>query len=61
MGQPKVNKVKIFLLYLKFMKRPKTKSHSDTMNDSKVIKSKNQNLSLGQTSLQQGFFLSIFY
>jgi len=47
-GQPKVNKVKIFLTFSKFMKRPQTKFHADTMCDSKVMRSKKvQNLSVG--------------
>jgi len=33
-GQPKVNKVKIFLPFWKFMKRPQTKLHAHTMRQS---------------------------
>jgi len=40
LGQPKVNKVKIFLPFQKFMKRPQTKFHADTMSHFKVIRSK---------------------
>jgi len=68
LGQPKVNKVKIFILFKKFMKRPQTKFHAGSMSDSKVIRSKKgqnlllgQNLSLGQNFLQNIFSLSIFY
>jgi len=39
-GQPKVNKVKIFLPFLKFMKRPQTKFYAHTMKVSQVIRSK---------------------
>jgi len=56
MGQPKV---KFFLPFSKFVKRPHTKFHADTMSDSKVIRSNKrrklsfcQNLSLGQNFLQ---------
>jgi len=38
--QSKVNKVKFFLPFQKFMKRPQTKFHADTMSHSKVIRSK---------------------
>jgi len=33
-GQPKVNGVKIFLPFLKFMKRSQTKFHAHTMRES---------------------------
>jgi len=39
-GQPKVNKVKNFLPFLKFMKRPQTKFHAHTIRESQVIRSK---------------------
>jgi len=38
--QPKVNKVKNFLRFQKFMKRPQTTFDTDTMSHSKVIRSK---------------------
>jgi len=41
------------------MKRPQTKFHTDTMSDSKVIRSKCQNLSSCQNFLQHRFFLFI--
>jgi len=40
LGQPKVNKVKIFLPFPKFMKCPQTKFHAYTMTESQVIRSK---------------------
>jgi len=40
LGQTKVNKVKIFLPFLKFMKRPQTKFHAHTKRESQVIRSK---------------------
>jgi len=45
------------------MKRPQTKFYADTMNHSKVIRSKkSQNLSLGQTfSLGQNFLAAQFF
>ena len=56
-GQPKVNKVKIYLPSLKFMKRPQTKFHADTMSNAQVIRSKkSQNSSLGQTFFAAQFF-----
>jgi len=39
-GQPKVNKVKCFLPFLKLMKRPQTKFNAHTMRESQVIRSK---------------------
>jgi len=39
-GQPKVNKAKNFLPFLKFMKRQQTKFHAGIMTYSKVIRSK---------------------
>jgi len=39
-GQPKVNKVKTFLPFSKFMKRPQTKFHAHTMSESQAIRSK---------------------
>jgi len=36
----KINKVKIFLPFLKLMKRPQTKFHAHTMSESQVIRSK---------------------
>ena len=39
LGQPKVNEVKIFLLFLKFMKHPQTKFHAHSIKESQVIKS----------------------
>jgi len=39
-GQPKINQVKIVVPLLKFMKRPQTKFHADTMSDFKIITSK---------------------
>ena len=44
LGQSKVNKVKIVLPFLKFMKRPQTKFYADTMHHSKVIRSKKSNI-----------------
>jgi len=44
LGQSKVNKVKIVLPFLKFMKRPQTKFYADTMHHSKVIRSKKGNI-----------------
>jgi len=38
--QLKVNKVKNFLPFQKFMKRPQTKFHAETMSHSKVMRSK---------------------
>jgi len=50
LGQPKDNKVKFFLPFSKFMKRPQTKFHADTMIHSKDIRTRKcQNISLGQT------------
>jgi len=40
LGQPQVNKVKIFLPFVKFMKRPQTKFHVHTMMESQVLRSK---------------------
>ena len=40
LGQPKVNKVKIFLSFWKFMKCPQSKFHAHTMRESQVIRSK---------------------
>jgi len=40
LGQPKVNKVKFFLPFSKFMKRPQTKFHAHTTRESQVIRSK---------------------
>jgi len=40
LGQPKVNEVKNFLPFLKFMKRPQTKFHAHTMREFQVIGSK---------------------
>ena len=59
----KVNKVKIFLPFLKFTKRPNTKFHAHTMRVSQVIKlKKSQNLLLGQNlSLDQTFFAAQFF
>jgi len=54
-GQPKVNKIKIFLPFWKFMKRPQTEFHAHTMRESQVIRS---NLSFCQIFLQQSFFSS---
>jgi len=59
-GQPKVNKVKTFLPFSKFMKRPQTKFHAHTMSESQAIRSKNQNLSLGQ-NLSFFFLTTQFY
>ena len=57
-GQPKVNKVKIFLPFLKFKKRPQTKFHAHTMRLSQVIRSKKVKiLSLGQIFFAAQFFL----
>ena len=59
LGQPKVNKFEIFLLFWKFMKRPQTKFHAHTMRESQVIRSKksqSQNLSLCQNFLVAKFF-----
>jgi len=36
--QPKVNQVKIFLPFLKFIKHPQTKFHIHTMRKSQVIR-----------------------
>jgi len=40
-GQPKFNKVKNILLFVKFMKRPQIKFHGHTLRESQVIRSKN--------------------
>jgi len=40
LGQPNVNKVKIFFLLWKFTKRQQTKFHAHTMRKSQVIRSK---------------------
>jgi len=62
LGQPKVSKVKIFLPFLKFMKRPQTKFHVHTMRVSQLIRSKSQNLPLGQNlSLGQILFAAQFF
>jgi len=62
-GEPNVNKVKNFLLFLKFMKRPQTKFHVHTMRESHVVRSKkSQNLSFGQSlSLGQYFLAAQLY
>ena len=67
--QSKVNKVKFYLPFSKFVKHPWTKLYADTMSDAKAIRSKrsqnlslSQGLSLGQNFLQHSFFsLLIFY
>jgi len=66
LGQPKVNKIKIFLPFLKLMKRPQTQFHAHIMREYQVIRSKKsqnlllgENLSLGQTFLATRFFLFI--
>jgi len=55
----KVNIVKAFLPFLKFMKRPHTKFHVDTTSNSRAIRSKKPNLLLCQKFLQRSFFLFI--
>jgi len=61
--QPKVNKVKIFLPFLKFMKRPQTKFHIHTMRKSQVIRQKKSNFIIRSKFSYNKVFssLSIFY
>ena len=59
LGQPKV---KAFLAFQKFMKRPQTKFYADTMSDSKVNRSKKVKIYHEVNFLHQSFFSSsIFY
>jgi len=46
-----------FFCYFKFVKRPQTKIHADTMIDSKVIRLKNPNLLWDQICCSTVFFL----
>jgi len=43
--QPKVNKVKFALPFLKFMKRPRTRFNANAMTHSRVIRSKKVKIS----------------
>ena len=55
LGQPKVNEVKIFLPFQKFMKHPQTKFRAHIFSHSIVRSKKSQNLSLRQK------FLLVFF
>jgi len=57
LGQPKVNKAKIFLFFKKFVKCSQTKFHADTMTTPKLLGQKKTKFSVRSKFSCSRFFL----